>query len=87
MKITLDMVEKKIERINLFFKTENPKWNTVGAYLINIGNGGYTLERVANIWGGVDNTFRIGYVSKPDFYKYLVGFEACLQEMESRRII
>ncbi len=80
----LEAIVLRINRITKSPETSYTKSKT-GKYVSNIGNyhlngayGGWTLHRMDNEKGGIEDVLRCGYVSKRELQKLLFAFIAGL---------
>lgn len=83
-------LERLVERINQLTKSPLTSYTKKksGRYKANVGNyrldgayGGWTLHRMDNEFGGVQDVLRCGHVSKRELYyqlhAFISGLEAC----------
>ena len=79
-RITQKMLERKVAIINKLKGFDNPGHSTIGAYTLDYAYGGVSLHQYVNEHGGVNDTFRCGYVLKRDLFdrmqSFIIGLEA-----------
>jgi hypothetical protein len=93
-RVTLKDLESIVNRINRITNSPEASWtkDKSGKLRSNIGNyhldgayGGWTLHRMSNESGGVEDVLRVGYVSKPELQRLLFAFESGLNSKESNQ--
>ena len=80
MRITQKDLENKLARINKIAGFDNPKYSTIGAYVLDYAYGGVALHKYVNEHGGVHDVFRVGHVPKRELYNLMSAYETGLTE-------
>lgn len=70
-RITEKMLDGAVSRLNKSIGHVNPKWNTVGAYMLDGAYGGWKLVRVVNEQGGQKDISNGGFVSKRELWNQI----------------
>ena len=72
-RITKDQLQYKVDLINKAKGITDPAYNKVGSYLLSGAYGGWQLEKVCNVNGGVNNITQ-GFISKRELYYQLRAY-------------
>ena len=81
MRVTKEMLENKVDQLNMLTGSPRKYFSTDGKYIINIGHfcisgayGGYELQRVYNEGGGVTTPLNTGHIPKKELYNLISAF-------------
>ena len=81
MRIKESDLKALVSRINKAFNIENKNYSTIGAFDLDYAYGGVQLVQYVNEFGGVNDVFRCGHITKKDLYNrmdaFLTGIEFC----------
>jgi len=71
MRITEKDLENLVDRLNEIKGFSNPKWGTVGSYILDNAYGGWEVNQIVNERGGVRNFSAGGHIPKRELHNQL----------------
>ena len=81
MRVTKEMLENKVDQLNMLTGSTRKYFSTDGKFTINIGHfcisgayGGYELQRVCTSGGGVRTPLNTGHIPKKELYNLISAF-------------
>jgi hypothetical protein len=81
-RITNQMLEEEVLRLNKLLNTEEKNFHDVGFYHLSHAYGGVELQRVANARGGVHCVSRGGHIGKRQLHDWICAYICGIEQAQ-----